>query len=92
MEPARGDGSISINARQGSNSCSNFGRRSATGHEAAYSLSGIGEGQSEHHLQVSVGRTVIGLSPTSRQYPALFYALFKRLAAGLRSPRIKICS
>ena len=39
-----------------SHSCSNFGRRAATGHEAAYSSSGIGEGQSQHHSQVSMCR------------------------------------
>jgi hypothetical protein len=39
-------------------SCSRFpskvGRRSTAEHEATYGLSGIGEGESQHHLQVSI--------------------------------------
>jgi hypothetical protein len=65
MEPARGDCGISSDARQGShfewtgsNSSyfhfySNFGCGSAAARETTCGLSGIGERQSQHHLQVS---------------------------------------
>ncbi len=68
MEPARGDCGVSSNARQGfhfecavskssfaigySRFCSNFGR-SAAARETTCGMSGIGERQSQHHLQVS---------------------------------------
>ncbi len=103
MESARGDYSISSDARQSShfesayfnfNSCSGFasscsgfpskvGRRSGAEFEATYCLYGIGEGQSQHHLQISIRRACWDTAQPSRslvlpqfRYAAYFFAAF----------------